>query len=69
MAICVPTCPENAMHLIAKKKEVLPPRTKEDHLDIIYEKRNSLSGKIRSYSIKTMIRVMTKMSKGSTAKT
>ncbi len=67
--ICVPTCPENAMHLIAKKKEVLPPRTKEEHLDIIYEKRNSLTGKIRSYSIKTMIRVLTKMSKGSTAKT
>jgi len=66
--LCVPTCPENAMLLLVKKKEVLPPRTKEEHLDIIYEKRNSVSGKIRSYSIKTMIRVMTKLSKGSTAK-
>ncbi len=66
--ICVPSCPENAMLLLAKKKEVLPPRTKEEHLDMIYEKRNSLSGKVRSYSIKTMIRVMTKFSRGSTAK-
>jgi Pyruvate/2-oxoacid:ferredoxin oxidoreductase delta subunit len=61
--LCVPTCPENAIRLLAKKKEVLPPRTKEEHLDIIYEKRNSLSGKIRSYSIKSMIRIMTRLSK------
>lgn len=66
--LCVPTCPENAMQLIAKKKEVLPPKNKEEHMDIIYEKRHSFSGRLRSRSIKTMIRVMTRMSKGSAAK-
>ncbi len=66
--LCVPTCPEKAMLLLAKKKEVLPPKDKEEHMDTIYEKRHSLSGKIRSRSIKTMIRVMTKLSKGSAVK-
>ena len=63
--LCVPTCPENAMFLLPKDKEVLPPKTNEDHLDYIYARRTSLSGKVRSRSIKTMIRVMTKLSKGS----
>ena len=66
--LCVPTCPENAMTLLSKKKEVLPPITNEEHLDIIYAKRTSVKGKIRSYSIKSMIRVMTRLSKGSPAK-
>jgi len=66
--LCIPTCPENAMLLLAKKNEVLPPRTNEEHLDIIYANRNSIKGKIRNSSIKTMIRVMTKLSKGSPAK-
>jgi len=66
--LCVPTCPENAMLLLSKKKEVLPPRTNEDHLDYIYAKRTSISGKLRNASIKTMIRVMTRLSKSSPAK-
>jgi len=66
--LCIPTCSEKAMLLLAKKKEVLPPRTKEEHLDTIYANRNSIKGRIRSYSIKTMIRAMTKLSKGSPAK-
>jgi ferredoxin len=66
--LCVPTCPENAMLLLPKEKEVLPPRTNEEHLDYIYARRTSLSGKVRSFSIKTMIRVLTKFSKGSPAK-
>lgn len=61
--LCVPTCPENAMLLLPKEKEVLPPRTHEDHLDYIYARRTSFAGKIRSYSIKTMIRAMTKLSR------
>jgi ferredoxin len=61
--LCIPTCPENAMLLLPKEKEVLPPRTHEDHLDYIYARRTSFAGKIRSYSIKTMIRAMTKLSK------
>ena len=65
--LCVPTCPEHAMSLVAKEKEVVPPRNEEEHLDLIYEKRNSMTGKLRSYSIKTLIRVMTKLSKGSPA--
>jgi Na+-translocating ferredoxin:NAD+ oxidoreductase RNF subunit RnfB len=61
--LCVPTCPENAMLLITKEKEVLPPETVENHLDTIYANRTSLSGKIRSYAIKSMIRVASKFSK------
>lgn len=55
--LCVPSCPEKAMHLVAKQKEVIPPLTVEDHYDYIYKKRTSLPGKIRSYSIKTVIRL------------
>lgn len=66
--LCVPTCPESAMTLVAKEKEVLPPKNEEEHFDMIYSKRNSMSGKLRSYSIKTLIRVMTKFSKGSPSK-
>jgi Pyruvate/2-oxoacid:ferredoxin oxidoreductase delta subunit len=61
--LCVPTCPENAMHLVAKAKEILPPPTVEDHFDTIYAKRMSVSGKMRSFAIKSMIRVATKVSK------
>jgi len=67
--LCIPTCTEKAMSLIAKEKEVLPPKTQADHLDYIYAKRTSFSGKLRNSSIKTMIRVMTRLSKGSSAKT
>ena len=61
--LCVPSCPEKAMLMIAKEKEVLPPQTVENHLDTIYAKRTSLSGKMRSYAIKSMIRVATKLTK------
>ncbi len=66
--LCIPTCKEKAISLLAKEKEVLPPKTKEDHLDTIYANRNSIKGRLRSYSIKTMIKVMTKISKGSPQK-
>jgi Na+-translocating ferredoxin:NAD+ oxidoreductase RNF subunit RnfB len=65
--LCVPTCPENAMHLVAKEKEVLPPPTVEDHFNTIYAKRMSVSGKLRSFAIKSMIRIATKVSKGAKA--
>jgi len=66
--LCIPSCPENAIVLLPKEKEILPPKTNEDHLDYIFSRRTSFSGKVRSFSIKTMIRVMTRLSKGSTAK-
>jgi Pyruvate/2-oxoacid:ferredoxin oxidoreductase delta subunit len=55
--LCVPSCPEKAMHLVAKEKEVLPPQTMEDHLNTIYTRRMSVSGKMRSFVIKSMIRI------------
>ncbi len=61
--LCVPTCPENAMSLIVKEKEVLPPQTVENHLDTIYARRTSFSGRIRSSAIKSMIRVASKFVK------
>ena len=43
------------------------PKPAEEHLDIIYEKRHSFSDRLRNRSIKIMIRLMTKFSKGSAA--
>ncbi len=60
--LCVPTCSQNAMHLIEKEEEVLPPKTEEEHFDIIYANRNRLSGKIRNYSLKTFLRIVTRLS-------
>jgi len=61
--LCVPTCPEKAMLMVAKEKEVLPPKTVENHLDTIFTRRTSFSGKLRSHAIKSMLRVATKFSK------
>ncbi len=61
--LCVPTCEEKAMQLIAKEKEVIPPKTEEEHYDTIYANRMSLKGKIRGFAIKTVIRTMTSLSK------
>jgi Fe-S-cluster-containing hydrogenase component 2 len=28
--LCVPSCPENAMHLVKKAQEIVPPQTEEE---------------------------------------
>lgn len=61
--VCVPICPEQAMGLIAKDKNVVPPQTLENHFDTIYANRMSISGKMRSFAIKSMIRVATRLTK------
>jgi electron transport complex protein RnfB len=61
--LCVPTCPENAMMLVAKEKEVRPPETVENHLDTIYARRTAFSGRLRSYAIKSMLRIASRFAK------
>jgi formate hydrogenlyase subunit 6/NADH:ubiquinone oxidoreductase subunit I len=61
--LCVPTCPENAMRLIRKDKEVVPPRTEEDHFDIILAQKSTLAGRMRDYSLKAFLRVVSRMSR------
>jgi len=63
--LCVPTCSEKAIQLIAKEKEVVPPATLEDHFDIIYANRMSIPGKMRSFAIKSILRILTNVSKRS----
>jgi formate hydrogenlyase subunit 6/NADH:ubiquinone oxidoreductase subunit I len=61
--LCVPTCPDNAMRLIRKDKEVVPPRTEEDHFDTILAQKSTLAGRMRDYSLKTFLRVVSSLSR------
>lgn len=56
--LCVPTCPEKAIELVAKEKKVIPPVTVEDHFDTIYANKSSISGKLRRFTIKSMLRML-----------
>jgi MinD superfamily P-loop ATPase len=60
--LCVPTCPEDAVHLVRKVEEVVPPLTEEDHLELIVGRKDSLGGKVQAYSLKTLLRVMSRFS-------
>jgi electron transport complex protein RnfB len=61
--LCVPTCSENAMSLAKKAQEVIPPQTEEEYYDTIMARKNTLSDKMRSYLIKTLIRVASRFSR------
>jgi len=62
--LCVPACPENAVSLIKKEQETLPPLTPEDLFDTELAMKSTLSGKIRNYSLKTFLRVITRLAPG-----
>ncbi len=55
--LCVPTCPENAMLLAKKAQETVPPETEQDLYDSVMAQKSTLTGKMRSYLIKTFLRV------------
>jgi electron transport complex protein RnfB len=61
--LCVPTCPENAMFLVKKAKEVVPPETEEDLYDSVMAQKSTLTGRMRSYLIKTFLRVASRFSR------
>jgi formate hydrogenlyase subunit 6/NADH:ubiquinone oxidoreductase subunit I len=60
--LCVSTCPENAMHLVKKDVEVIPPKTEEDLYDAIMAPKETLTGKMRNYFLKTFLRVVSRFS-------
>ena len=60
--LCVPTCPENAMVLVKKDQETVPPLTEEDLFDTILAQKSTLSGRMRNYSLKTFLRVVSRFS-------
>ena len=61
--LCVPTCPEGAMRLIRKDREVVPPRTEEDHFDTLMAGKSTLTGRMRDYSMKAFLRVLSRISR------
>jgi NAD-dependent dihydropyrimidine dehydrogenase PreA subunit len=60
--LCVPTCSENAMLLVRKAQEVVPPRTEEDLYDTIMAQKSTLTGKMRDYLLKSFLRVVFRFS-------
>jgi NAD-dependent dihydropyrimidine dehydrogenase PreA subunit len=61
--LCVPTCTENAISLVKKSKETVPPATEEDYYDSIMAYKQSLGGKMRNYILKTFLRIVSRLSK------
>jgi NAD-dependent dihydropyrimidine dehydrogenase PreA subunit len=60
--LCVPTCPESAIVLVKKDQEIVPPLTEEDLFDTILAQKSTLAGKMRNYSLKTLLRVVSRFS-------
>ena len=60
--LCVPTCPENAIFLVKKEKEMVPPLTEEELFDTLLAQKSSLTGRMRNYSMKTFLRVASRLS-------
>jgi Fe-S-cluster-containing hydrogenase component 2 len=59
--LCVPICPEDAITLIKMDQETLPPVTTEELFDFELAQKSTLAGKVRNYSLKTFIRLMTRL--------
>jgi ferredoxin len=59
--LCVSTCPQNALSLVRKPKEVVPPMTQDDRYGAMMAQRSSFMGKVRNYSLKTLLRVATRL--------
>jgi len=56
--LCVPVCPEDAIFMLKKEEETIPPRTIEDRFDFELAQKSSLFGKIRNFSLKTFLRII-----------
>ena len=42
--LCIPTCPENAIFMVKKEQEIVPPETEEDFFDLILADKPSIAG-------------------------
>lgn len=63
--LCVPICPEDAITLVKVEQETLPPVTAEELFDYELAKKSTLAGKMRNASLKTFIRIMTRLGSAS----
>jgi NAD-dependent dihydropyrimidine dehydrogenase PreA subunit len=61
--LCIPTCPDNAMLLVKKDEETVPPQTEEDRFDAMMEHKSSLTGKVRDAALKTIMKAATRLSR------
>jgi formate hydrogenlyase subunit 6/NADH:ubiquinone oxidoreductase subunit I len=61
--VCVPVCPEDALLLVKKEAETVPPQTEEDRYDAMLAYKNSFTGKVKGALTKTLIRVASRFSK------
>jgi Fe-S-cluster-containing hydrogenase component 2 len=62
--LCVPICPEHAMSIAKKGQEILPPLTPQDLFDTELALKSTLAGRMRNYSLKTFIRIASRISPG-----
>ena len=60
--LCVTTCPEEAIYLVKKEKEIVPPLSEEELFDTLLEYKHSLPGRVKNYSMKTFLRVASRLS-------
>jgi formate hydrogenlyase subunit 6/NADH:ubiquinone oxidoreductase subunit I len=63
--LCVPVCPEDAISLVKKDEEIIPPMTEEDLLDTELALKSTLTGKVRNYSLKTFLRIISRLAPSS----
>jgi formate hydrogenlyase subunit 6/NADH:ubiquinone oxidoreductase subunit I len=61
--LCVPTCSADAMLLVKKAQEVVPPRTEEDLYDTIMAQKSTLVGRARDYLLKSFLRISSRFSR------
>ena len=61
--LCVPVCPEDAIALMQKDKETIPPQTQQDLFDTELALKSTMTGKVRNYSIKTLLRILSRSSR------
>jgi ferredoxin len=60
--LCVPTCTENAMLLVKKAQEIVPPVTEEQFYESLMAPKRTVTGKMRNYFLKTFLRVVRRLS-------
>jgi len=60
--LCVPSCSENAILLVKKEQETVPPLTEEELFDSILAQKSTFTGRMRNYSMKTFLRIASRLS-------
>lgn len=60
--LCVPTCSENAMTLVRKEEETVPPETEDDLYETILSQKSTLGGRLRNSALKGLLRIASRFS-------